>query len=135
MVETGGLDENTIHRRIVSRSIAIGVAATQTLRAQAKPPGFIIAEIDVSNPDAYAKEFLPVASKALAAGGVNFLVRGGKTMAIDGEPPKGRVIIGQYESIEKAYATYTSPEYREARKIGDKHAKFRIYPLERVAPK
>jgi uncharacterized protein (DUF1330 family) len=106
-----------------------------TLRAQAKLPGFIIAEIDVSNPDDYAKEFLPVASKALAAGGVNFLLRGGKTMAIDGEPPKRRVIIGQYESIEKAYATYTSPEYREARKIGDKHAKFRIYPLEGVAPK
>ena len=56
-------------------------------------------------------------------------------MAINGEPPKGRVIIGQYESIEKAYATYTSPEYREARKIGDKHAKFRIYPLEGIAPK
>jgi uncharacterized protein (DUF1330 family) len=119
----------------VAAGIAIGVAATQTLRAQAKPPGFIIAEIDVSNPDAYAKEFLPLASKALAAGGVNFLVRGGKTMAIDGEPPKGRVIIGQYESIQKAHATYTSPEYREARKIGDKYAKFRIYALEGVAPK
>jgi len=113
--------------------IAIGAAAVQTLHAQAKPPGFIIAEIDQSNPDAYAKEFLPLANKALGAGGVKFLARGGKTMAIDGEPPKGRVIIGQYESIEKAYATYTSPEYREARKIGDKYAKFRIYALEGVA--
>ena len=46
---------------------------------------------------------------------------------------KGRVIIGQYESIEKAHATYTSPEYREALKIGDKYAKFRIYALEGVA--
>jgi uncharacterized protein (DUF1330 family) len=113
--------------------IAIGAAAVQTLHAQAKPPGYIIAEIDVSNPDAYAKEFLPLASKALGAGGVKFLARGGKTMAIDGELPKGRVVIGQYESVEKAYATYTSPEYREARKIGDKYAKFRIYALEGVA--
>ncbi len=113
--------------------IAVGAAAVQTLHAQAKAPGFIIAEIDVSNPEAYAKEFLPIASKALAAGGVKFLVRGGKTMAIDGEPPKGRVIIGQYESLEKAHATYTSPAYREARKIGDKYAKFRIYALEGVA--
>ena len=123
----------TIVALSAAAGIAIGAAAVQTLHAQAKPPGFIIAEIDVSNPDAYAKEFLPLAGKALAAGGVKFLVRGGKSMAIDGEPPKGRVIIGQYESLEKAHATYTSPEYREARKIGDKYAKFRIYALEGVA--
>ena len=114
--------------------IAIGAAAVQTLHAQAKPPGFIVAEIDVSNVEAYNKEFLPLASKALASGGVKFLVRGGKSMAIDGEPPKKRLVIGQYESLEKAYATYTSPEYREARKIGDKYAKFHIYAVEGVAP-
>ena len=123
----------TIVALSAAAGIVIGAAAVQALHAQAKPPGFIIAEIDVSNPEAYAKEFLPIASKALATGGVKFLVRGGKTMAIDGEPPKGRVIIGQYESLEKAYATYTSPDYREARKIGDKYAKFRIYALEGVA--
>ena len=81
----------------------------------------------------HTHEFLPLANKALGAGGVKFLARGGKTMAIDGEPPKGRVIVGQYESIEKAYATYTSPAYKEARKTGDKYAKFRIYALEGVA--
>jgi len=83
--------------------------------------------------DAYAKEFLPLANKALGAGDVKFLTRRGKSMTIDGEPPKGRVIIGQYESIAKAYATYTSPAYKEARKTGDKYAKFRIYALEGVA--
>ena len=118
----------------VVAGVAIGAAAVQTLHAQAKPPGFIVAEIDVSNVEAYNKEFLPIASKALAAGGVKFLVRGGKSMAIDGEPPKPRLIIGQYESLEKAYATYTSPAYKEARKIGDKYAKFHIYAVEGVAP-
>ena len=115
--------------------IAIGAAAVQTLHAQATPPGFIVAEIDVSNQEAYAKEFLPLASKALGTGGVKFLARGGKTMAIDGEPPKGRIAIGQYDSIEKAHAAYTSPEYKEARKIGDKYAKFRIYAIEGVEQK
>jgi uncharacterized protein (DUF1330 family) len=60
-------------------------------------------------------------------------VRGGKTMTIDGAPPPPRVIIGQYESLEKAYATYTSPEYKDARKTGDKYAKFRIFAVEGVA--
>ena len=123
----------TIVTLSAAAGIVIGAAAVQTLHAQAKPPGFIVAEIDVSNVEAYNKEFLPLASKALGAGGVKFLARGGKTMAIDGEPPKQRLVIGQYESLEKAYATYTSPEYKEARKIGDKYAKFRIYAIEGVA--
>ena len=51
---------------------AIGGAAIQGLHAQAKPPVYVIAEIDVSNPDAYAKEFLPLVQSnlgtAVAAG-------------------------------------------------------------------
>ncbi len=67
--------------------IAIGAAAVQTLHAQAKPPGFIVAEIDVNNVDGYTKEFLPKAGPALDAGGAKFLARGGKTEAIEGAPP------------------------------------------------
>jgi uncharacterized protein (DUF1330 family) len=113
--------------------IAIGAAAVQTLHAQTKPPGFVVVEIDATNPEAYSKEFLPLASKALSAGGVKFLVRGGKTETIEGAPPPPRVVIGQFESLEKAKATYTGPEYMAARKIGDKYAKFRIFAVEGVA--
>ena len=86
----------------VAAGIAIGAAAIQTLHAQAKPPGYVVVEIDVSNPDAYAKEFLPGAGKALTDGGIKFLARGGKSMAIEGAPPKSRLVIAQFESLEKA---------------------------------
>ena len=112
--------------------IAIGAAAVQTLHAQAKPPGFVVVEIDVSDPDAYAKEFLPGAGKALADGGIKFLARGGKTETIEGAPPTKRVAISQFDSLEKAKAAYTSPAYNEARKIGNKFAKFRIWAVEGV---
>ena len=115
--------------------IVVGAAAVQTLHAQAKAPGFIVAEIDVSNVDGYSKEFLPKAGPALEAGGAKFLVRGGKNEAIDGAAPPKRVIISQFESLEKAVAAYTSPAYLEARKIGDKYAKFRIFAVEGVPPK
>jgi uncharacterized protein (DUF1330 family) len=115
--------------------IAIGAAAVQTLHAQAKPPGYIVAEIEVSNIEAYTKEFLPKAGAALAAGGVHFLARGGKNESIEGAPPPKRVIISQFESLEKAVATYTSPAYMEARQIGNQYGKFRIYAVEGVAPK
>jgi uncharacterized protein (DUF1330 family) len=118
----------------VAAGVAIGAAAIQTLHAQAKPPGYVVVEIDVSNPDAYAKEFLPGAGKALTEGGIKFLARGGKSMSIEGEAPKSRLVIAQFESLEKAHAAYTSPAYLEARKIGNKYAKFRIWAIEGVAP-
>jgi uncharacterized protein (DUF1330 family) len=111
---------------------AVGALAMQGLHAQAKPTGYVVAEIDVTNPDAYAKEFLPLAGKALMDGGGKFLVRGGKTATIDGEPPKSRVAVIAFETIEKAQAAYASPAYREARTIGEKYAKFRIFAVEGV---
>jgi uncharacterized protein (DUF1330 family) len=117
----------------VAAGIAIGAAAIQTLHAQAKLPGIVIAEIDVSNVDAYTKEFLPLADKAFASFSSTFLTRGGRIETINGAAPPKRVIIRQFDSLEIAKAAYTSPAYMEARKIGDKYAKFRIFAVEGMA--
>lgn len=58
---------------------AIGGAAIQGLHAQAKPIAYVVAEVDVTNSEGYAKEFLPLATKALSDGGSGFkAVAGGK---------------------------------------------------------
>ena len=113
---------------------ALGAAAVEGLRAQAKPPAYVISEIDVTNKDAYAKEYVPLAVKALKESGQKQLAAGGKTASIAGEAPKGRIVVSVFESIEKAQAAYTSPAYTEARKVGDKYGKFRIYVVEGKAP-
>jgi uncharacterized protein (DUF1330 family) len=113
---------------------ALGAAAVEGLRAQAKPPAYVISEIDVTNKDAYAKEYVPLAVKALKESGQKQLAAGGKTASIAGEAPKGRIVVSVFESIEKARAAYTSPAYTEARKVGDKYGKFRIYVVEGKAP-
>src|SRR5215813_6972037 len=41
--------------------IGVGAAAVQSLHAQAKPPVYFIAEIDVTNAEGYAKEYAPQA--------------------------------------------------------------------------
>lgn len=51
-------------------------------------------------------------------------------MGIDGEPPKSRIAVIAFESLEKAQATFTGEAYREARKTGDKYGKFRLYAVE-----
>jgi uncharacterized protein (DUF1330 family) len=111
----------------------LGAAAVQGLHAQGKPLAYVISEIDVTNQDAYAKEYVPLAVKALKESGQKQLAAGGQTAAIAGEPPKSRIVLSVFESMEKAKAAYTSPAYLEARKIGDKYAKLRIFVVEGVA--
>jgi uncharacterized protein (DUF1330 family) len=114
--------------------IAIGGSAIQGLHAQAKPPAYVVAEIDVSNQDGFVKEFGPAAVKALATGsGYHAIVRGGKTTSIEGDAPKNRIVINAFDNIDEAMKAYNSPAYKEARKIGDKYGKFRIYAVEGVA--
>jgi uncharacterized protein (DUF1330 family) len=124
------------HLKVILGVVAgfgLGVIVVQGLHAQAKPPAYVISEIDVTNPDAYAKEYVPLANKALADSGQKRLASGGRTIALSGTPPASRVVVSMFESLEKAEAAYTSAAYLEARKIGDKYGKLRIFAVEGIA--
>ena len=110
--------------------VALGALAVQGLHAQAKPPLYTVSEIDVSDLDAYLKEYVPVALAALKAGGGRILAAGQNITPIEGTPPKSRVAIAQWESIEQLNAYRKSAAFVDARKIGDKYAKFRTFAIE-----
>lgn len=112
--------------------IGVGAVAVQTLHAQAKPPIYYIAEIDVTDVAAYTKEYAPKAQATLKAAGGRILAAGQKVTAIEGEPPKPRVAVLVWDSPEKIQAWRNSAEYKENRKIGDKYAKFRAFTVEGV---
>ena len=114
----------------VLAGVVIGAAAVQALHAQAKPPAYVVAEIDVTNVEPYDKEYVPPAAKAITDAGGKYVVRGGRTVAIFGQPPQPRVAVMVFESMEKANAAFESSAYKEAKKIGDKYAKFRVYAVE-----
>jgi uncharacterized protein (DUF1330 family) len=112
----------------------IGAGAIQGLHAQAKPLGYVIAEIDVKDQDGFLKEFAPAAVKALsAAPGYKALTRGGKTVSLYGDPPKNRIVINVFDNLDAAVAAYNSPDYKAAKTIGDKYATFRTYAVEGAA--
>jgi uncharacterized protein (DUF1330 family) len=116
----------------------LGAVAIQGLHAQAKPPVYYISEIDVSNPDAYGKEYAPKAQAMIKAAGGRFVAIGGtggvgagKVTAFDGELPK-RVTVQVWDSMEKIQAWRADPAYMALRKIGDKYAKYHSYAVEGV---
>lgn len=122
-------------RHVVALSMlvgfAMGAAAIDGLHAQAKPPVYMIGNNEVIDPAGYAKDYLPPAQASIKAHGGRY-VAAGKGTAIDGEPPKGRVVILAWDSMEQLLAWRHSPEYEAARKIGEKYAKYNIVAVEGV---
>ncbi len=113
--------------------IIVGAGAVQTIHAQAKPPVYYIAQNDVTDSDAYVKEFASKVPASVKAYGGKFLVRGGTVTAMDGPAPKGRVVIQVYDSMEKLQAWFKSPEYVALRAIGTKYATFHTFAVEGAA--
>ena len=111
--------------------IGLGAVGVQSLNAQAKPPVYMIALNDVTNPDGYKNEYLPPAQASLKAHGGVYIAAGPGTV-IDGELPKGRVVILRWDSMEKLLAWRHSPEYEAARKIGENYAKYNLVAVEGV---
>ena len=115
----------------------VGGFAVQGLHAQAKPPVYYVGQIDVLNEEAYAKDYVPKAQalirnsggKILAVGGA---AGGGKVTPIEGDPPKKRVVIQAWESLEKIQAWRNSAEFKEVRKSGEGIAKFHAFAVDGV---
>lgn len=49
----------------LSVGIGIGAVGVRAIHAQAKPPVYMVAINEVSNPDGYKSEYLPAAQKAI----------------------------------------------------------------------
>ncbi len=115
---------------------ALGAAAVSGLHAQAKPPVYLVTEIDVSNPQAYGKEFAPKAQATIIAAGGKLVAIGGAggagakpVTAIAGTAPK-RLVIQSWNSLDQIKAWYNGADYQAALKIGEKYATFRRYAVE-----
>ena len=116
-------------------SFALGAVAVQTLHAAATPPAYVIGEITVKYEDGYKNNFLPTARKAITDAGGKYLAGGfNKTVTFDGAPPPNRVVLLQFESMDKAKAWNDDQGNKDARKMGDKYATFRTFAVEGTTP-
>jgi uncharacterized protein (DUF1330 family) len=117
--------------------VAVGAVAIQGLHAQTKPPVYLVTEIDVTNPEAYGKEFAPKAQASIKAAGGRQIAIGGAGGAgakavttISGAAAPKRAVLQQWDSMEALMAWYNGAEYQAALKIGEKYATFRRYAIE-----
>jgi len=116
-------------------SMVVGGLVVRVVHAEAEPPVYFVGEIDVANPEGYAKEYLPKAREIIKAHGGQLVAAGGAAgtgnhvISIDGEPPK-RVVIYRYPSVDAVLAWRHDPAYEHVREIGEKYAKYRTFAVE-----
>ena len=79
-------------------------------------PGYVIADVTVTDPETYAG-YRALTPGSIAAFGGRFLVRGGEHEVLAGAWAPGRLVLLGFDSPARAAAWYDSPAYVEARAI------------------
>jgi uncharacterized protein (DUF1330 family) len=77
---------------------------------------YIILDIDVHDPVRY-EEYKVLAAPSLAPYGGRYLVRGGAVETLEGAWQPKRVVVLEFDDVERARAWLNSEEYRPARAI------------------
>jgi uncharacterized protein (DUF1330 family) len=78
------------------------------------PVAYVIADVDVSDPEKY-EAYKALSPGAVAAAGGRFVVRGGRRETMEGHWVPGRVVVIEFPSWEAAKAFYDSTPYLVAR--------------------
>jgi uncharacterized protein (DUF1330 family) len=89
---------------------------------------YVIAEIEVTNPDGYA-EYAPLANASVLRHGGRFVVRGGPSEVIEGDWA-GRIVVLEFESLDAARAWYDSEDYQACLPLRLQNSKGRMIAVE-----
>ena len=74
------------------------------------PKGYVIAEVEVTDPALY-DEYRGKVQATVDAYGGRFLVRGGEAKRLEGNRPLRRLVVLEFPSVEQAQNWYDSKEY------------------------
>jgi uncharacterized protein (DUF1330 family) len=115
--------------------VVVGIAGATAIHARQMKmaPGYVIAEVDVQDPATFQK-YADQVPGTLAPFNGQYIIRGGKVQAIEGEAQK-RFVVLAFDSAEKAKAWEDSPAYAAIKGIRHSSAKSRVFIVEGIAPK
>ena len=90
---------------------------------------YIIVEIDVHDPTTY-EDYKQLAPPSIAAYGGRYIVRGGKTVTLEGDWEPRRIVILEFPDLERACAWQSSLEYGPAREVRLRSSHARMIAVE-----
>ena len=92
---------------------------------------YVIVDIDVTDPEGY-KEYAKLAPATVTLYGGRYLARGGSNETLEGDWHAKRLVILEFENVDKAKAWVHSSEYAPARELRHQYAKSNMVVVEGV---
>ena len=92
-------------------------------------PAYVIVEITVHNPEEY-KEYMKLSLPSLKPFNGRFIVRGGKSITLEGDWNPQRIVVLEFPDKDKALEWYHSEIYTEAKAIRLRTASTRMILVE-----
>jgi len=92
---------------------------------------YVITEIDITDPQGY-EEYKKMGPPTVAAYGGKFIARGGRMEILEGSWNPKRIVILQFESVERAKEWWSSKEYGRAKQVRHKTATTNMIVVEGV---
>jgi uncharacterized protein (DUF1330 family) len=92
---------------------------------------YVLAEIEVTNPEGY-KEYTQEVPGTITKYGGRFLTRGGAVETLEGEWPQRRRVIIEFPSMQAAKQWFASPEYEKPLAMRRANSKGRLLLMEGV---
>ena len=94
-------------------------------------PAYVIADVEITDSSAY-EEYKKQTPATIAAFGGKFIARGGQVEVLEGDWNPNRVVILEFESVEKAKEWWASPMYQPARDLRQRVSRGSLIVVEGV---
>ncbi len=94
-------------------------------------PAYVIVDIDVRDPKTYS-DYIAKAPATVTAFGGKYLARAGRTEKLEGDWTPKRLVILQFESLERAKEWLNSPDYTPVKALRHKAAHSNMVVIEGV---
>ena len=95
-------------------------------------PAYVVAEIDITNPEGY-KAYTQQVPATIEKYGGRFLVRGGAHRVVEGDWKPNRLVLLEFPSMDHAQRWYDSEEYREPKAMRLKAGTANLVMVEGLA--
>jgi uncharacterized protein (DUF1330 family) len=95
-------------------------------------PGYVIAEVEVTDPAGF-EEYRKQVGATLQKYGGRYVVRGGACQLLEGDRQPARIVVIEFASVEQARRWYDCEEYRGPRALRMKTARSRLLLVEGVS--
>ena len=92
---------------------------------------YVIVEIDIVDPAGY-QEYKELAGATVEKYGGKYIVRGGRTEVLEGDWEPKRIVILEFESMQRAKEWLNCEEYRKPRTMRHRTAKTNMIVVEGV---